>query len=184
MTEHPRLRNLAVALVLVLIYVIPAQFFTGKQMMDIASIPMLIWGVFALALIAREAVVAWWQGRADRTAYALFGLSLLFLSVDVMRSYGLSTRNIEYAPIGIRVVVEPFINWMASDDSHVYAVAIYAQFIGIWFFTRASFQPTVKSRTYGFGQLIAGVVIGAVLASSKVLEPVLMFIGRLFSRIF
>lgn len=167
MTEHPRLRNIGVLLVLVLIFSIPALFVEPNHMMDAASGPMLIFSAYAMFLIAGEAWAAFWEGRSDRTAYALFGLSLLFASIIVMRSYGLVTRNI------------PGAEWI--EHTHLYAAAIYAQFAGVFLFSRASTPPSVTPRRAGMGQLVAGVVIGAVIASSKVLEPLLAVLGKLFT---
>lgn len=170
MTDHPRLRNLAVLIVLVLIYVIPAYFIDNRLMLDIVSGPMLLFGVYALFIIAREAWSAFWEGRTDRTAYALFGLSLVLLSVDLMRAYGLLTRNI------------PAMGWL--EDTHLYPAAIYCQFAGLWLFTRASTPPQITPRRGGMGQIAAGVVIGMVVASSKMLEPVLAIIGKVLGRVF
>ena len=167
MTEHPRLRNIGVLLVLALIYIIPALFVDSRHMLDIVSGPMLIFGLYALWIIAGEAWGAFWDGRSDRTAYALFGLSLLLFSVDIMRAYGLGTRNFTG------------LEWL--ENTHLYPVAIYCQFCGIWLFTRASTPPSIEPRRGGLGQLVAGVIIGAVVASSKMLEPVMMFVGKLFT---
>ena len=165
MTEHPRLRNIGVLIVLVLVFVIPAMFISPNHMMDLASGPMLVFSCYALFLIASEAWEAFWVGKSDRTAFALFGLSLLFSSIIVMRSYGLLTRNIS----GMA--------WL--EDTYLYAAAIYCQFVGVFLFSRASAAPSVKPRSVGVGQLMAGVIIGAVVASSKVLEPALAMVGKL-----
>lgn len=170
MTNHPRIRNLAVLLVLVLIYAIPAIFVSPNHMMDLASGPMMIFAIYALFLITPEAWDAYWEGRSDRTAYALFGLSLLLVSIVVMRSYGLVTRNIGSMA------------WL--EETYVYSAAIYAQFVGVFLFSRASTPPTVSPRRAGIGHVVAGVVIGTVIASSKMLEPLLAFVGKMLGRLF
>jgi len=164
-TDHPRLRNIGVLIVLILIFSIPALFFSPNQMMDAASGPMLVFSCYAMFLIAGESWSAFWEGRSDRTAYALFGLTLLFASIIVMRSYGLVTRNI------------PGTEWV--EHTHLYACAIFAQFVGVFLFSRASTPPSVTPRKAGIGQLVAGVMIGAIIASSKVLEPALAMVGKL-----
>ena len=170
MTDHPRLRNLGVLLVLMAIYAVPALLLSPNHMMDLASGPMMVFAVYALYLIAPEAWDAYWSGRSDRTAYALFGLSLLLLSIVTMRAYGLLTRNIEA------------MGWL--ENTYVYSAAIYAQFVGVFLFSRASTPPTVSPRRAGVGHLVAGVVIGVVVASSKMLEPLLAMIGKVVGRLF
>lgn len=170
MTDHPRIRNLAMLIVLVLIYIIPAFFVSPDRMLDLASGPMMVFAIYALFLLAPEAWSAYWEGQSDRTAYALFGLSLLLTSIVTMRGYGLLTRNVEG------------LEWL--ENSYVYSAAIYAQFVGVFLFSQASTPPTVSPRRAGMGHVIAGVVIGILVASSKMLEPLLAMIGKVLGRVF
>ena len=170
MTDHPRLRNIGVLIVLILIFAIPAIFVSPSHMMDVTSGPMLVFAGYALILIAGEAWDAFWTGKSDRTAFALFGLCLLFGSIIVMRSYGLVTRNV------------PSLAWI--EDTHVYAAAIFAQFTGVFLFSRASAPLVVSPRKSSMGQLFAGIIIGALIASSKLLEPLLAGVGRIMGRLF
>lgn len=170
MTEPSRVRNLAVLLVLIAVYTIPAIFVPASIMLDVVSVPMLVFGAFALYLIIGEAWDDFWSGEQSRRAIGLFALTAILLSVVVMRPYGIITRNIEGT------------GWLS--ETHIYPVALSIQAVGLWLFTRASETPTVTSRRPGWGKLVAAFVIGVLVASSKVLEPILMFLGRLFSRIF
>lgn len=184
MANHPRLRNISVFLVLVLLFAIPAVIVNdNKRMMDLVSIPMLVYGLYAFAMIVREAWHDFWAGNSGRSAFALFGLSLVFSSIDMMRTYGLLTRNAEMlAPYIPFVPVVDFAHWL-DNKSYFYAIAIYMQFVGIWFFTRASFQPTIPSRAHSFGRTLGVLTIGLVIGSSKVLEPVLAAIGKVVARL-
>lgn len=170
MTEPSRVRNLAVALVIIAIYTALAIFIPAPTMLDIVSVPMLVFGAYGLYLLFPESWEAFWHGERDRRALGLFGLTALLLSVVAMRPYGIITRNIEGT------------DWLS--ETHIYPIALSFQAVGLWLFTRASETPTVTSRRPGWGKLVAAFVIGVLVASSKILEPILMFMGRLFSRIF
>lgn len=167
---NSRVRNISVAVVLFLIYLVPAFWFSGQTMLDIVSIPMLFFGLYLFYVVAEEAVLAFWDGRADKVALGLFGLLLLFLSVDIMRPYGIISRNVDGAK-----------DWL--DQTHIYGVAVYIQFIGLYLFTRGATPSQVDGRRPKWGQLVAGVIIGLLLATSKIVEPVVAFIGKLFSRL-
>lgn len=165
MTEPSRVRNLAVLLVLVSIFTIPAIFIEHDRMLDIVSGLMLLFGAIGFYFIAGEAWRAFWAGDRDRTAVGLYGLSTIFISITGMRAYGILTRNF--------VAVDSFLT-----PTHTYAVFVFMQFVGLWLFTRASEAPTVPARPTRWGQLFIGIVIGGLIASSKLLEPILMFIGK------
>lgn len=167
MAENSRVRNISVALVLILLYLVPAIWIPGQTMLDIVSWPMLAFGLYLLFIVAVETISAFWAGRSDKVALGLFGLFLIFISVDITRPYGIISRNITGAD-----------EWL--KDTHIYGVAIYLQFIGLYFFTRGASTPHVEGRRTRWGQLVAGVIIGLLLATSKVLEPVLMFVARFF----
>lgn len=165
MTEPSRVRNLAVLITLVIAFAVPAFFIPQERMLDIVSGLMFLFGVLGFYFIASASWEAFWSGRRDRASLALYGLSALFLSIMAMRSYGILTRN-----------------FTAVDDllspTHTYAVLVYLQFAGLYLFTRASEAPIVPARPTRWSQLFVGVVIGALIASSKMLEPALMFIGK------
>lgn len=165
-----RVKNIAVVLVLALFYIIPALFLPYERMLDLVSFLMLVFGIIGIGLILEESWGAFWSGDRDRSALALYGLFALFISVVVMRTYGILTRNVEGAA------------WLT--ETYMYSVLVYIQLIGLWLFSRASTPPTVSPKRSRWGQLIIGVVIGAIVASSKALEPILMAVGRLWSRLF
>lgn len=168
MDNHPRVRNLAVLIILGLIFTIPAIFIEHDRMLDIVSLLMLVFGVVGIYLIANETWASFWDGARDRASLALYGLFALFLSVVVMRSYGILTRNVES------------VKWL--ETTHVYAAMVYVQFAGLWLFSRASTQGELPTRRNKWGQLIAGIIIGSIIASSKVLEPILAGMGKLMGR--
>lgn len=170
MTDNSRVRNWAVLLILALVYTIPAFFIKPSLMLDIVSVPMLVFGIYGLYILTGETFAAMNSGARDRAALGLFGLFALLLSVVIMRPYGILTRNVQSA------------SWLS--DTHVFAFALYLQAIGLWLFTRASAAPYVPAKRSGLGQLIAGIIIGALIASSRALEPVMMAIGRMFGRLF
>lgn len=167
MNSHPRIQNIAVLIVLTLIYLIPAFFLSNDATLDLVSVPLLIFGMWSFFLISGEAMQTFWEGQRGRAALALYGLFAIFLSVVATRLYGLTTRNLHGA------------GWL--DESHIYSAAIYIQFIGLWMFTRGASTPTVGVSRSGWSQLIAGVVIGAIIASSKLLEPILVLVGKALS---
>lgn len=169
--DNSRVRNVSVLIVLSLVYAIPAIWVPGQTMLDIVSWPMLFFGLVLFYMVMEEALTAFWAGRADKVALGLFGLFLIFLSVDIMRPYGIISRNVEGAK-----------EWL--ELTHFYGVAVYMQFIGLYLFTRGAATAQVEGRRTKWGQLVAGIVIGLLLATSKILEPVLMFASKLFSRIF
>lgn len=169
MTERPRIQNIAILLALIIIY-LPLLFLTNQTALDIVSVPLLVFAVWSFSLIAGEATQTFWRGDRRRSALALYGLFAIFLSVMVTRIYGLVTRNLDGT------------GWL--DDSHIYSMALYLQFIGLYVFTRGATHPSVIASKNRYGQLIAGVIIGAIVASSRLLEPILMFCGKLFNRIF
>lgn len=171
MTDKRPSRNLAVALVLIATYAIPALFIEPQTMLDIISVPMLVFGGWGLCILFVETWRAFISGEQGRAALGLFGIFLLLVSVVVMRPYGVATRNIAGAK-----------DWL--DSTHILPVALYLQALGLMFFTRASAAPYVPSKGRGIGQLIAGVVIGILVASSKALEPVLVWVGKIISRFF
>lgn len=172
MADPSRVRNLAVLLVLIATFTIPSLFFEEDRVLDFVSGLMLIFGIAGLWVISRETLVSFWSGSRDRSAMALYGLFALFLSVVIMRSYGIYTRN----------VLKEEALWLT--ESAVYGALVFMQFIGLWLFTRASSPPTVNAKPSRWGQLIAGILIGALLVSSRALEPILMFFSRLFGRMF
>jgi len=170
-TDKTPHRNVAVALVLIATYAVPALFIDPQTMLDIISVPMLVFGGWGLYILFMETWKAFSSGEQGRAALGLFGIFLLLVSVVVMRPYGIATRNI----VGAK-------DWL--DSTHILPVALYLQALGLMFFTRASAAPYVPSKGRGIGQLIAGVVIGILVASSKALEPVLMWVSKLFGRFF
>lgn len=184
MTEPSRVRNLAVLFALAIIYVIirlVVQTMQGlglieilsvpQTMLDILSVPMLLFGLYALYLIIGEAWDDFWAGEQTRRALGLFALSALLISVVAMRPYGIITRNVEGAD-----------DVLSKTD--IYPIALYVQALGLWLFTRASETPTVGAKRPGWGRIIAAFVIGVLVASSRALEPSLMFVSKLFARIF
>ena len=171
MTDKRPSRNIAVALVLIATYTIPALFIEPQTMLDIISVPMLVFGGWGLCILFMETWRAFVSGDQGRAALGLFGIFLLLVSVVVMRPYGVATRNV----VGAK-------EWL--DATHILPIALYLQALGLMFFTRASAAPYVPSKGRGIGQLIAGVVIGILVASSKALEPVLMWISKIFTRTF
>lgn len=170
MTNHPRIQNLAVLIVLVFLYLIPALLVPHEIMLDLVSAPLLVFGTYSLILLAQETGENFWEGQRSRAALALYGLFALFLSVIVTRSYGLVTRNLEGT------------GWLA--ESHIYSAALYIQFVGLWMFNKSAASPPIGPKKSGLGQLIAGVILGAIIVSSRLLEPVLALIGKVFSRVF
>lgn len=171
MSEQRPTRNVAVALVLTATYVIPALFVEPQTMLDIISVPMLVFGGWGLCILFMETWKSFTSGDQSRAALGLFGIFLLLVSVVVMRPYGIATRNVPGAK-----------EWL--DSTHILPVALYLQALGLMFFTRASAAPYVPSKGRGIGQLIAGVVIGVLVASSKAVETILMGVGKIFSRLF
>lgn len=168
--DNPRIRNVAVLLVLCLLYIIPALFIPYDRMLDLVSFLMLVFGITGLYLITEEAWGAFWAGERDRTALALYGLFALFLSAVAMRTYGILTRNVEGA------------SWLT--ETYTYSSLVFLQFVGLFLFSRASTPPTVARKGGRWGQFALGILIGALIASSKALEPVLVAIGKLWSRVF
>lgn len=171
MTEPSRVRNLAVLLVLCAIFIIPATFLDKGRMLDTVSGLMLIFGCIGLWLVWGEAWANFWEGNRDRFALGLYGLAALFLSVVTMRSYGIITRNSESAS----AFLEP---------THTYAALVFLQFVGLMLFTRGAQTPSVAARRTKWGQWAAGIAIGILIGSSKFLEPILMWVSKLFTRMF
>jgi hypothetical protein len=169
-TDHPRVRNLSVLIVLSALFMIPSFFISRDHMLDIVSVLMLVFGIAALALISGEVWEAFWEGNRDRVAVGLYGLFALLLSVIVMRSYGILTRNVDAA------------KWL--QETNTYAAMVYLQFVGLWLFFRASTPPTVPAKRSRWGQLVLGIFLGILLASSKALEPILMWVGKMLGRMF
>lgn len=175
--DNSRVRNLAFLIALILLYAVPTYFISVlakepvKLTLDIVSVLMMAFGVIGMWLIAEETWRAFWNGSQDRTAIALFGLFSLFFTVVTMRSYGVTTRNSMSADAYL-------------SGTYVYSFLVYFQFIALWLFTRASTPPSVPGKRGRWGQIVVGIIIGAVVASSKVLEPVIMFFGRLLNRMF
>lgn len=170
-TEPSRVRNLAVLLVLVIVYIAIRIFVPPQSMADIVSVPMLLFGLFGLYLLLPETWAALWAGERDRRSLGLYGLAALLISVVAMRPYGIASRNIDGAK-----------NWL--DQTDILPVALAIQALGLWLFTRASETPTVASKHTGLGKIIAAFLIGVLVASSKMLEPILAFVSKLFSRVF
>lgn len=176
MDDNSRTRNLAVLVVLALLYVVTAfcvsfipNQVTSQTMLDIVSVPMLVFGIYSLWIILGEAWGDFWAGKRDRAALGFFGLTAILISVVVMRPYGIATRNI------------PGIQWL--EHTHIYAIALYIQAIGLMLFTRGAAPTTVQARKSGIGQLVAGVIIGALIGASKVLEPILSGIGKVIGKV-
>lgn len=169
MTDNSRVRNLAVLLILALAYIIPAIFIPQDRMLDLVSLFMLVFAISAMWMIAGETWLSFWAGHRDRAALGLMGLFAVFLSVILMRTYGILTRNVDGA------------SWLT--DTHVYSAMVFLQLIGLWLFSRGATTPAVEGRRSRWGRLIVGVIIGALIASSKMLEPALMWIGRLMGRV-
>jgi len=167
-TEHSTFRNWAAVIVLALVYIIPALFVSPQHMLDILSIPMLVSGGYGICLIASETWKAFKSGDQSRSALGLFGIFALLTSVVIMRPYGISSRNIEGADA-----------WL--ETTHIFPIALYLQAIGLALFSRASAAPMVPTKGRGVGQIVAGVVIGVLIASSKALDPILMFVSKLFT---
>ncbi len=170
MTEEPRVSNWAILAVLVLAYVIPSFFIKPNMMLDIVSVPMLVFGIYGLYILGGETIAAMNAKSRDRAALGLFGLFALLLSVVIMRPYGILTRNVTAA------------SWLS--DTHAFAFALYLQAIGLWLFTRASAAPYVPAKHSSWGQLIIGIIIGALIASSRWLEMGLIGVGKIFGRLF
>lgn len=168
--DNSRIRNLAVLVVLMAVFTVPAIFLNHDLMLDGVSFLMLAFGISGLYLITEETWAAFWAGSRDRASLALYGLFSLFLSVVMMRSYGILTRNVEGA------------GWL--QETHLYAGFVAVQLTGLWLFSKASAQGVVPTKQSKWGQLIVGIIIGALVASSKAVEPILMFLSKLFGRIF
>lgn len=171
MNDQNSLRNVAVLIVLALVYIVPALFIPSQAMLDIVSVPMLVFGAYAIYLVIGEAFNDFWSGRQDRAALGLFALTAILISVVITRPYGIITRNVE----GASAILEP---------THIYPIALYIQAIGLMLFSRASTPSAVAHKHTGIGQLVAGIVIGALVASSKVLEPILAGIGKIAGKLF
>lgn len=171
MADNSRVRNLAVLLVLVMLFAIPAIFVPSSIMLDIVSFFMLVFGIAGMYLIAQEVWTSFWSGLRDRASLALYGLFSLFFSVVMMRTYGILTRNSDAA----EAILAP---------THAYGVMVYVSFIGLWLFSRASTPPTVADKGGKYGQLVVGIILGALIASSKLLEPILAGVSKFFPRIF
>lgn len=167
MSEPSRVSNIAVLLVLGIVYTAFGIFIPSPRMMDIVSVPMLVFGLYGLYLLFPEAWSAFWAGERDRRALGLYGLTALLLSVVAMRPYGIITRNV------------PGADWL--EDTHIYPVALSLQALGLWLFTRASETPTVDARRPGWGRIIIAFIIGVLVASSKMLEPLVWFVGKAIS---
>lgn len=167
--DNSRIRNLAFLIVLMAIFTIPSLFLSHDLMLDAVSFLMLVFGISGIYLITEETWAAFWSGSRDRASLALYGLFTLFLSVVLMRSYGILTRNVEGA------------GWL--QETHLYAGFVSVQLIGLWLFSKASAQGVVPTKQSKWGQLFVGIIIGALVASSKALEPILMGISKLFGRI-
>lgn len=167
--DNSRIRNLAFLIILVAVFSIPSFFLSHDLMLDLVSFLMMIFGISGLYLIGEETWSAFWAGNRDRASIALYGLFTLFLSVVLMRSYGILTRNVEGA------------GWL--QETHLYAGFVAVQLTGLWLFSKASAQGVVPTKQSRFGQLIVGIIIGALVASSKAIEPVLMFFSKLFGRL-
>lgn len=170
MESNSPVRNLAILIVLAALFIIPSFFVTHDLALDIVSFFMLVFGISGLWLVTEETWNSFWAGSRDRASLALYGIFSLFLSVVLMRSYGILTRNVEGA------------GWL--QETHLYAGFVFIQFVGLWLFSRASTQGVVPTKQSRFGQLIAGIVIGILVASSKMIEPILMTIGKILNRIF
>ena len=175
MASHPRIRNIGVVVILALVYyigVLITQAIVGtepgvapKAMLDVVSVPMLVFGMVLLAMLITDTMSAFWGGDRTRGATALYGLFLVVLSNDVMRTYGVSTRNI------------PSLAWL--ENTYIYSVAVYIAFIGLFFLSRATRAPEVDGKSSRWGGIAAGIVIGIVVGSSKMIEPAIAAIGRL-----
>jgi len=170
-TEPSRVRNLAVLIILCVVFTIPALFLERGKLLDAVSFLMLLFGGIGLWQVSGEAWESFWAGNRDRYALGLYGLFALFLSVVLMRTYGITTRN--------NASADSFL-----EHTHVYAALVFIQFAGLLLFTKGASAPTVAGKRPRWGQLIGGVLIGVLLTSSKFLEPILAFISKLFSRIF
>lgn len=170
MTDNSRIRNLAVLIVLVIVYSVPAFFLSQDRMLDVVSLFMLVFAVSAICMIASETWGAFWAGHRDRASLGLMGLFSLFLSVILMRSYGILTRNVESAA------------WLT--ETHVYSAMVFLQLTGLWLFSKGATTPAVEGKRTRWGQIFVGVIIGALIASSKALEPILIFFSKLFGRLF
>lgn len=171
MTDNSRVRNLAIILALAIAYTVPAIFLSPQNMLDIVSVPMLVFGLWGIYIVFGETWGAFWAGEQSKTALGLFSLFALLLSVVIMRPYGIATRNVAGA--------EDYLS-----TTHILPIALTIQALGLYLFTRASAAPYVPSKRTGWGQLIAGILIGALVASSRILEPGLLFVSKMFSRIF
>lgn len=170
MNSPSRVRNLAVVIVLAIAYTIPAIWISPGSMLDIISVPMLVFGLWGIYILFGETWEAFWNGEQSKTALGLFSLFSLLLSVVIMRPYGISTRNVAGA--------EEYLS-----TTHILPIALTIQAVGLYLFTRASSAPYVPSKRTGWGQLMAGILIGALVASSRVLEPLLLWVSKLFGRI-
>lgn len=170
MNESTRLRNVAVFLVLAVVFFLPTLFLSPDHSLDLWGFLMIVFGIVGLSMVAGEAWTSFWSGSRDRAALALYGLSALFLSVIAMRAYGIVTRNIAGT------------EWIS--DSYAYSGFVFIQFIGLYLFSQASTPPSVSPHRTRYGQLITGILIGALIASSRALEPILLFLSKLWNRMF
>ena len=171
MTEPSRVRNLAVLLVLVILYIAVRIFVAPQTMADIVSVPMLVFGAYGFYLLFEEFWVSFWSGDQSRRALGLFGLTALLASVIIMRPYGITSRNVVGAD-----------GWLEQTD--ILPIALALQAVGLWLFTRASETPTVISRKAGWGKVLGALLVGILVGSSKMLEPILITVSKFFSRVF
>lgn len=169
MTEH-RLRNLGLLIALTLAFCVPAFFLEHDRMLDVVSFLMLVFGIAGLVLITEETWTAFWHGARDRVSIGLYSLAGLLLTVSLMRTYGIVTRNVEQ------------LKWL--ETTHVYAALVYLQFISLYLFFRASTPPTLPQKRGRWGQLVAGIIIGLLLASTRALEHVVIVVMKFIGRIF
>lgn len=167
MSDHFRYRNLAVALVIVIAYTVPALFLSPQTMLDIVSVPMLVFGLWSAAVMVNEAWEAFWSGDQSRAALGLMGLFSIFISIIIMRPYGIIDRNV------------PSIDWLSS--THIFPVALTFQAVGLFLFSRASQPPIIEAKRGRWGKLVLGIVIGILVGSSKLLEPAIAVVAKVFS---
>jgi small-conductance mechanosensitive channel len=167
-SDHPRIRNFGILIVLVVLFSLPTIFLPPSLMLDVVSLLMLIFGCTGLYLITAEAWDAFWQGYRDRASLALYGLFALFLSVVLMRTYGILTRNVEGA------------EWLS--ETYAYSALVAVQLVGLWLFSHASTPPSVATKGGRWGQLIVGVIIGSLIGASKLFEPIVAAVGKLVAR--
>lgn len=159
-----RAKNIGLVIVLHVIFLVPYLFIPWRWMLDIVSAAMLVFAIYNLKDYGKEAWWAFWDGDRSRSALALYGVVLLFLSAILGRTYGISWR----------AAGSPA--WVEATP--LFAYTLYLLLIGFILFRKASPDPQVPRQTSPVVSWISIVVISVVLTMTKALEPLIMIVGK------